>query len=117
MTGSLSWSTMRRREFIALLSSAPWVAATVRAEPKKIPRIGFLNLAPASAWTSQVEAFRAGLRDLGYVEGKNILIEFRWAATVDQLRDLAAELVAMKVDVIFAPASTQVEPARQVTKT
>jgi putative tryptophan/tyrosine transport system substrate-binding protein len=109
--------SMRRREFIAFLSSAPWVVRTARAEPKKTPRIGFLNLAPASAWTSQVEAFRAGLRDLGYVEGKNILIEFRWAATVDQMRDLAAELVAMKVDVIVAPASTQVEPARQVTKT
>jgi ABC-type uncharacterized transport system substrate-binding protein len=63
-----------------------------------------------------VEAFRAGLRDLGYVEGNNIGIEFRWAAAVDQMPELAAELVRMNVDVILAPASTQVEPARRATK-
>ena len=57
------------------------------------------------------------MRDLGYVEGKNIVIEFRWAETVDQLPELAAELVRMNVDVIFAPSSTQVEAARQATKT
>jgi putative ABC transport system substrate-binding protein len=62
-------------------------------------------------------AFRAGLSDLGYVEGKNIAIEFRWADTVDQLPALAAELVGLNVDVSVAPASTEVEPARQATKT
>ena len=82
----------------------------------KVPRIGFLGLAPASAWASQIEALRGGLRDLGYVEGKNIVIDFRWAARVDQMPELAAELVRMNVDVIFAPASTQVEPARQATR-
>jgi putative tryptophan/tyrosine transport system substrate-binding protein len=58
-----------------------------------------------------VEALRAGLRDLGWVEGKNIIIEFRWADRVDQLRGLADELVRMNVDVIFAASSTMVEPA------
>lgn len=87
------------------------------AQLVKIPRIGFLGFAPASAWASQIEALQAGLRDLGYVDGKNIVIEFRWASRVDQIPDLAAELVRMKVDVILAPASTQVEPARQATKT
>jgi putative ABC transport system substrate-binding protein len=57
------------------------------------------------------------LRDLGWVEGKNIVIEFRWADSVDQLPALAAELVRMQVDVIFASSSTMVEPARQATKT
>jgi putative tryptophan/tyrosine transport system substrate-binding protein len=57
------------------------------------------------------------LRELGDVEGKNIVIEFRWAESVDQLPELAAQLVRMNVDVIFAPASTEVEPARQATKT
>jgi len=57
------------------------------------------------------------LRDLGYVEGKNIVIEFRWAERVDQMPELAAELVRMNVDVIFASSSTQVGPARQATKT
>jgi putative ABC transport system substrate-binding protein len=56
------------------------------------------------------------LRDLGYLEGKNLVIEFRWAETVDQLPELAAELVGMNVHVIFASSSTQVEAARQATK-
>jgi putative tryptophan/tyrosine transport system substrate-binding protein len=94
---------------------APSTAAA--QPPKKVPRVGFLGLAPASAWTSQVEALRAGLRDLGYVEGQTLVIEFRWAARVDQMPELAAELVHLPVDVIVAPASTQVEPARQATTT
>jgi putative ABC transport system substrate-binding protein len=84
---------------------------------RKIPRIGFLGLAPASAWASPVEALRAGLRDLGYVDGKTIVVEFRWAAGVAEMPDLAAEFVRTNFDVILAPASTQVEPARQATKT
>ncbi len=86
------------------------------AQQAKTWRIGFLGLAPASSWSSQIEALQAGLRDLGYVEGKNIVMEFRWATTVDRFPELAAELVRMQVDVIIAPASTQVEPARQATK-
>ena len=62
-------------------------------------------------------SLRIGLRGLGYVEGKDIVIEFRWAERVDRLPDLVAELVRMNVDVIFAPSSTEVEPARQATKT
>jgi putative ABC transport system substrate-binding protein len=64
-----------------------------------------------------VEALRTGLRDLGYVEGQNLVMEFRWADTVDQLSEMAAELVRMPVDVIFATSSTEVEPARQATTT
>ena len=57
------------------------------------------------------------MRQLGYVEGQNILIEFRWAETVNQLPELAAELVRTNTDVIFAMSSTEVEAARQATKT
>jgi putative ABC transport system substrate-binding protein len=57
------------------------------------------------------------LRQLGYEEGRNIAIEFRWADTVEQLPALAADLVHMNVDVIFAMSSTEVEAARQATKT
>jgi putative ABC transport system substrate-binding protein len=64
-----------------------------------------------------VAALRAGLRDLGYVEGKNIVIEFRWAERFEQLAEFAAELAAMKVDVILAVSSTEVEAARQATRT
>src|SRR5262245_5442469 len=65
----------------------------------------------------RVEALRAGLRQLGYIEGQNITIEFRWAETVDQLPGLVAELLRMNVDIIFAMSSTEVEHTRQATKT
>jgi putative tryptophan/tyrosine transport system substrate-binding protein len=112
---------MRRREFITLLggasaSSLLWPLAARAQQRARIPVVGFLGLAPVSGWAGLVEALRAGLRDLGYVEGKTIALEFRWAAGVDDLPALAAELVRMKVDVIFAPASTHVESARQATQ-
>ncbi len=109
---------MRRREFITLVAGASaWPLAARAQQSAKVARVGYLNLGPASASSSRVEALRVGLRDLGWIEGKNIVIEFRWADNVDQLPGLAAELVRMKVDVIFAPSSTIVEPARQATKT
>jgi putative ABC transport system substrate-binding protein len=87
-----------------------------RNNPRTIPRIGILRFGPAAAYVDRVEALRSGLRQLGYVEGKNIVIEFRWAETIDQLRELAAELVHMNVEIIFATSSTEVEAARQATK-
>ena len=70
---------MKRREFITLLGgSAAWpVVARAQQQPAKIARIGYLTFGTAAAAAPRVEAMRAGLRDLGYVEGKNILIEFR----------------------------------------
>jgi putative ABC transport system substrate-binding protein len=114
---------MTRRQLITLLGGAAatscvsWPLAARAQQPAKVPRVGFLRFGPASANAGRVEALRAGLRQLGYVEGKNIVIEFRWAETVDQLAELAAELVRMNVDVIFAMSSTEVEPTRQATKT
>src|SRR5262249_38842841 len=69
---------VNRRAFISLLggAAAVWPLAA-RAQATKVARIGYLHLAPASARSSQVEALRAGLRNLGYVEGKSIVIEFR----------------------------------------
>jgi putative ABC transport system substrate-binding protein len=109
---------MRRRQFIKLLgSAAAWPLAGRAQRAAKVARIGYLGFGPASTQTGRVEALRAGLRDLGYVEGTNIVIEFRWADRVDQLPQLAAELVRRNVDVIFASNSTLVEPASQATKT
>ena len=106
-----------RRAFITLLGgSAAWPLAVRAQQSAKVARIGHLDLGPPSARASRVEALRAGLRDLGWIEGKNIVLEFRWADGVQQLPELAAELVRMNVDVIFAPSSTMVEPARQATK-
>jgi len=109
---------MRRREFITALGVvAAWPLTAQAQKPPKIGKIGFLGLNPASSFTTRIEALWTGLHQLGYVEGKNLLIEYRWADTVDQLPELAAQLVRMKVDLIFAPVSTFVEPARQATKT
>jgi putative tryptophan/tyrosine transport system substrate-binding protein len=110
---------VRRRQFITLLGGAA-VAGPLplsAQQASKVHRIGFMRFGPASAYAFQVEALRAGLRQLGYVEGNNIAIEFRWAETVDQLPGLAAELARMNVDAIFATSSIEVEAARQATKT
>jgi putative tryptophan/tyrosine transport system substrate-binding protein len=110
---------MRRRDFITFIAGAAtgWPLVARAEQPATVARIGYLGLGPASAVSSRVEALRAGLRDLGWIEGKNLLFEFRWADNVDQLPGLAADLVRMKVDVIFATSSTQVEAARRATKT
>jgi putative ABC transport system substrate-binding protein len=108
---------MKRRDFVVGVGGtvAAWPLAAPAQQPAKIARIGFLGFGAASAWADQVEALRAGLRDYGRIEGKDFVIEFRWANAIDQLPELAAELVRMNVDVIMAPASTEVEPARQAT--
>jgi putative tryptophan/tyrosine transport system substrate-binding protein len=110
---------MRRRAFIKVIvgTAVAWPLVARAQQPAKVPRIGFLRFGPASAYADRVEALRTGLRDLGYIEGKSIVIEFRWAETVDKLPELAAELVRMNVDVIFAMSSTEAEPVRQATKT
>jgi ABC-type uncharacterized transport system substrate-binding protein len=109
---------LKRREFISLFGGAVAWPLPLRAQQSaKVPQIGFLRFGPAAASTDRVAALRAGLRQLGYVEGQNILIEFRWAETVDQLPELAAELVRTNTDVIFAMSSTEVEAVRQATKT
>ena len=110
---------MRRRVFISLLGGAAvgWPVAANAQQTAKIARIGWLgqNLA-LGAWAR--EAFRQGLRDLGYVEGRNFVIEFRDAeGKFDRLPALAAELVALKVDVIVAPITLAALAAKQATRT
>ncbi len=80
-------------------------------------RIGFLGDSPA-AFSEPTEAFRQGLRDLGYVEGRNITIEYRWAeGKPERMRELAEELVRLKVDVIIVPSSIYTEAAKRATST
>jgi putative ABC transport system substrate-binding protein len=87
-------------------------------QPRKVSRIGWLGGASASALASRLDAFRQGLRELGYVEGKNIVIELRAAeAKPDQLPALAAELVRLKVDVIVTGGPLPTRSAKEATST
>jgi putative tryptophan/tyrosine transport system substrate-binding protein len=85
----------------------------------KVPRIGYLSgRGDSSTSDPLVEAFRQGLRDLGYIEGKNILVEYRYAeGKVDRIPSLVAELVQLKVDVLVSPAFPAIRAAKQATKT
>jgi ABC-type uncharacterized transport system substrate-binding protein len=95
------------------------IAVTVEAQqPGKIPRIGFLTATSLSAVAARTEAFRQGLRELGYIEGKNIVIEWRWAeGKTERLHDLAAELVRLKVDVIVTGGPASTRAAKEATST
>jgi ABC-type uncharacterized transport system substrate-binding protein len=95
------------------------VAVTAQVQqPKKMPRIGFLAGGSPSANSRLYEAFRQGLRELGYVEGQNIALEFRSSeAKPERLPDLAAELVRLKVDVIVTSSTPAIQAVKQATRT
>jgi putative ABC transport system substrate-binding protein len=87
-------------------------------QPAKISRIGYLNANSPYTNPARIEAFRQGLRELGYVEGKNIVIEYRWAdGKLDRLPSLAAELVRLKVDVIVSAGPPGTRAAKEATAT
>jgi putative tryptophan/tyrosine transport system substrate-binding protein len=85
-------------------------------QPTKVPRIGFLAAISPAAISARIEAFRQGLNELGYIEGKNIVIEWR-SAGADRVPGLAAELVRLKVDVIVTAGPLSTRPAQGATKT
>ena len=108
---------MRRRDFMSLLaaaSAAAWPPAANAQQAGKIARLGYL--ASNLANRGPLDAFLRGLRDLGYVEGRNVVIEYRdGQGKLEPLADLAAELVALKVDVIVASSTAAALAAKQVT--
>jgi putative ABC transport system substrate-binding protein len=96
-----------------------YVGIAQAQQKKKVPRVGYVEATgdPRTPGPS-VEAFRQGLRDLGYIEGKNILVEYRYAeGKLDRLPGLVAELVQLKVDVLVAPVLPAVRAAKEATKT
>jgi putative ABC transport system substrate-binding protein len=111
---------MERRAFISgitlgLLAAPLGVEAQ---QPGKVYRIGYLVPSSATAVSNVTEAFREGLRELGWVEGQNIVIEYRFAeGRFDRLPDLAAELVRLKMDVIVAYATPTAVAAKNATAT
>ena len=112
---------MKKARLLSILIAVALVAVGVIAEAQqstKVPRIGFLTGVSLSANSGRTEAFRQGLRDLGYVEGKNIFIEWRSAeGKADRLPGLAAELVRLKVEVIVTGGSTSNRAAKEATTT
>jgi putative ABC transport system substrate-binding protein len=109
-----------RKKVFALALSAMLFALCLSAEaqqPKQVPRIGYLSVLSPSSDSSRIEAFRQGLRELGYIEGQNIAIEPRYAeGNLTRLPDLAGELVRLKVDVIVVGGSTATRAAKNASK-
>jgi putative tryptophan/tyrosine transport system substrate-binding protein len=115
----MQFDRLKRRDFITLLGgAAAWPLAARAQQPERLARIGYLGLTSASQHVyGGSEAFRAGLRNLGYVEDRNVHIEFRFAeGDMDRLPGLAVELVGLNVDVILTYA-TGVPAAQRATAT
>ncbi|MFL5030305.1 MAG: ABC transporter substrate-binding protein [Xanthobacteraceae bacterium] len=109
---------MRRRAFIALLggAAAGWPLAARAQQPGKLPTIGFLGAAP-SVESQRVAAFEQRLRELGWIEGRTVAIEYRWAeGRSERYAENAAELVRLKVDVIVTSATPPTLAAKQATE-
>jgi ABC-type uncharacterized transport system substrate-binding protein len=114
-------ASMKKAGVLSVLIVAVMLAVGVIAEAQqttKIPLIGYLEGGSLSAYTARIEAFRKGLRELGYEEGKNIVIEWRFAdGKLDRLPALAAELVNLKVAVIVTGGGSPTRAAKKATST
>src|SRR3989442_574214 len=111
---------MKRREFITLVggAAAAWPLTARAQQAGKVFRIGFVGLPTADSLPKRPEAFRTGLRDLGYQEGRNIIIEYRWADEhYERLPGLFAEMVRLNVDVIVTHGTPGILAANQATTT
>src|SRR6202162_201132 len=110
-----------RRKLLFALGAGAFVWPQIsfaQQELRKVPRIGFLTRSASPPVSTQIDAFRQGLRDLGCVEGKNISIEYRDAeGQADRLPALAAELVALNVDIIVTVDTPPTQAAKQATST
>ena len=117
-----SYRRIQNRKWVGIFAIVVVLAVCgVRAQaqqPLKISRIGLLNTNFSDAFTARTDGFRQGLRELGYIEGKNILIEYRYAdGKVDRLAGLVAELVRLKVDIIVTAVSSATRAAKDATRT
>ena len=112
----MSEVVMKRREFITLLSgAAAWPVAARAQQAGKLPTIGFLGSSSASGWSPWTAAFVQRLNELGWVEGRTVAIEYRWAdGRSERFAEIAAEFVRLKVDVIVT-SGLAVHAAKQVT--
>jgi putative ABC transport system substrate-binding protein len=108
---------MRRREFITLIGGAAAWPLAARAQPAKLPTIGFLGASTSSAWSEWTTAFVGRLRELGWVDGRTVTIEYRWAeGRSERFGEISAEFVRLKVDVIVTVGGAAAA-AKQATST
>ena len=108
---------MRRRTFITLLGGAGAWPLSVRAQQPRMPVVGFMHFASPSVYGPRTAAFRETLSAAGYVEGKNVIIDFRPATNVHDFQQIASQFVAANVSLIVASGSEAVTAAQQVTQT
>jgi putative ABC transport system substrate-binding protein len=108
---------MRRREFITLLGgAAAWPLAARAQQAARVPRIGWLSTGSPISHRLSLAAFQGGLRALGYIEGGNVTIEYRWAeGNLARLPELASQLVQQQVEIILAGGSTGAQAAKNAT--
>jgi len=109
--------SLRQILLVPLAFGVLWATLPADAQqPRKVPRVGFV--CALSGPSSHTEEFLRGLRELGYVEGKNITVEYRFAdGRLERFRDFAAELARQKVDIIVAASAQAIQPAKDATRT
>jgi putative ABC transport system substrate-binding protein len=118
--GDISMSTRHKKILVPILAAVILVFFKLAdaAQTKKIFQIGYLSTQSPSSQLRRVDAFRQGLRDLGYIEAKDIAIHYRYAeGNLDRIRDLAVELIRLKVDVIIGQGTPAAQAAKNVTTT
>ena len=102
------------RSLLFALCSLRFASSAEAQQPKKVPRIGYLSTLDPASESARSEAIRLALRELGYIEGQNIAIEYRYAeGKLDRLPELAAELVRLKVDIIVVAGGDTLDPGGQ----
>ena len=104
---------------VIVIAAMTYVAVAQAQQPKKLPRLGYLTAADPASESTRAEVIRLALRDLGYIEGQNIAIEYRYAeGKVDRFPELLAELVRLKVDIIVVTGGgPMIRAAKNATKT